>query len=431
MLFYRKHFAAKTLGLVLVITAIGLSGCASFKPKPTSGGSTDYTVTLPPPPPPPVASEPVAPTTPDVDNAASQPRVPGIKILFGTDRLADVKSPGGFGYLRNKELTLGEAYITIPPQHSCGRTERPTVLFTVSLERENGEKHLVLKRPLTILSEDEFRAAIEAYHGEQSLLFVHGYNTTFEAGLYRTAQLANDFNIKGPVFHYSWPSRGKILAYNYDYDSVRISEKYFQHYLTLITSNPNVKNLTIIAHSKGNDLVLESLARMARAAALDGSRRQGPRDPFDQLILASPDLAEDLAHQLIPEVTPMFKGVTLYANNRDIPLFISRFVNGLNFTPRAGQLSSDGLPLREKGVDSIDGTAGDFAFLSLKHDAYVADQSLRNDVRKLIQTGIRPPEQRSPGKLIPIPATNPDFWRLILNPSAPPEPDSCQPSQGR
>ncbi len=37
---------------------------------------------------------------------------------------------------------------------------------------------------------------------------MHGYNTSFDNALYRTAQIAYDLDFDGATFLYSWPSGG-------------------------------------------------------------------------------------------------------------------------------------------------------------------------------------------------------------------------------
>jgi len=45
------------------------------------------------------------------------------------------------------------------------------------------------------------------------LLFVHGYNVSFEDAARRTGQLAYDLGFEGPTVFFSWPSRGSVTAY--------------------------------------------------------------------------------------------------------------------------------------------------------------------------------------------------------------------------
>src|ERR1019366_10617845 len=97
------------------------------------------------------------------------------------------------------------------------------------------KKHFVISRPPEVMSEAQFAAAAKHLAGNgAALLYLHGYNQTFDIGLYRTAQLAYDFQIKGPVFYYSFPSRADPKQYVYDVNSDEQAVPYLERYLSLI-----------------------------------------------------------------------------------------------------------------------------------------------------------------------------------------------------
>ena len=56
---------------------------------------------------------------------------------------------------------------------------------------------------------------------DHALVFVHGYDTSFDNALYRTAQIAYDLRFDGAPFLYSWPSGGAVVSYPYDRESQR------------------------------------------------------------------------------------------------------------------------------------------------------------------------------------------------------------------
>ena len=83
--------------------------------------------------------------------------------------------------------------------------------------------------------------------------------------------------------------------------------------------------------------------------------------------------------------------MTLYAAKNDKALAISRNVNG--GIPRAGDVSEQG-PLILDGVDTIDVTSVSTDSFGLNHSGYAENNDLLQDVKALIETGVRPPEQR-------------------------------------
>ena len=63
---------------------------------------------------------------------------------------------------------------------------------------------------------------------DQALLFVHGYNVTFESALYRTAQIAFDLEFDGVPFLFSWPSKGDFQSYRADLDRANGCKRHLQ-----------------------------------------------------------------------------------------------------------------------------------------------------------------------------------------------------------
>lgn len=322
-----------------------------------------------------------------------------VDILYGTDRTPGPQK-GQFTDGRNGKLTLGSARVTIPPNRTPGIVQRPTVILFFRF-KEDPLKHLALAGPPKVMTQAEFVASA-ASASPGALLYVHGYNTDFAGGLYRTAQLAHDLNFKGYAFHYSWPSRGSMIQYDYDSDSERQAELYFLEYLKILLREAKVRELTIIVHSKGNDMVLSALSTLQESAQ--------PLDPgsLNQLVLASPDVEPNRARQLLAKLGGKFTRITLYANNRDIPLKASKKKAG--GAPRAGQLARDGRPLIIEGVDSIDASAANWDWTGLNHNAYVFDDRLREDLRAVVK-GEGPPEGRT-NHMRKLGKPGAIFWRL-------------------
>src|SRR4051812_10238007 len=70
------------------------------------------------------------------------------------------------------------------------------------------------------LDQPQFRAALDGEIRQRGqghvLLFVHGYNVTFEDAVYRLAQFAFDSGVPAVPVLFTWPSRGRLLQYPYD-----------------------------------------------------------------------------------------------------------------------------------------------------------------------------------------------------------------------
>jgi esterase/lipase superfamily enzyme len=337
-----------------------------------------------------------------------------VPVFFGTDRTASQQSQRVvFGTERAKSLTLGRALVTVPKSHQIPNIERPAVYYlpftriVLYREREDETKHFTMKQ-VTRLTKEEFLALVrERLAGSSSFkdhafVFVHGFNTQFDYAVFRTAQIAYDLRFDGAPFLYSWPSKAEVggAPYAYDRESVTQAEPQFRRFLDMVTGETGAKTVSIIAHSMGNQLVLNTLRDV---------RRSAPRGvEISQVILAAPDVDRDSFEFLAREIQGVSRGVTLYAAANDRALDISRrFWGGV---PRAGDVPAGG-PLVVPGVDTIDVTAINTELLSLHHSGYAEKTALVADIQRLIQTGERPPELRFP-ILQRVKTDKGDYWRV-------------------
>lgn len=314
---------------------------------------------------------------------------------------------------RAKRLEVGLAVVTVPSIHQVPNIERPSnykLPFTdiiIIEEDEDPAKHFTIQE-LEALTPEEFAEKIRAQSKEQALVFVHGFNTTFDAAVYRTAQLSYDlkerYEFDGAAFLYSWPSRGKLspIDYNYDQDSTEVAEPHLKTFLELIANKSGVKSVSIVAHSMGNRVLMRVLSQLKRTSP--SSVR------ISQVILAAPDVDRDKFQELAKGIQGLRKGVTLYAASNDRALQASRKYSG--GVPRAGDVSEQG-PVVVAGVDTIDVTAASTEILSLNHSGYAQKSELLEDISKLIKKGERPPERRTPDLMRRVRSPTGDFWRYL------------------
>src|SRR5260370_26727034 len=71
----------------------------------------------------------------------------------------------------------------------------------------------------------EIEAALKEGEEPQALVFLHGYNVSFEDAAIRAAQIGYDLKVPGPVAFFSWPSRGSLAAYPADEASIEASDQ--------------------------------------------------------------------------------------------------------------------------------------------------------------------------------------------------------------
>ncbi|WP_291179063.1 alpha/beta hydrolase [Hyphomicrobium sp.] len=316
-------------------------------------------------------------------------------VFYGTDRAQKQNEKRvDYGSERGRRLELGRALVTVPKVHKVPSIERPWAIrvFNITLyeEAEDPNRHFTMDE-IKALSEEEFlalvreRLATSARYKDHAFIFVHGYNTSFDYAVYRTAQIAYDLKFDGAPFAYSWPSGGGLASYTYDRESSGQAEPYLKQFMELVINKTGAKSVSVIAHSMGNQPTLQVLRDLRRAKP-DGVQ-------ISQIILAAPDVDRDNFENIAREIQGLASGVTLYAAGNDRALTVSRnFYGGI---PRAGDVPATG-PLVLPGIDTIDVSASSMDSLGLNHSGYAENNALLQDIAALIASGVRPPRLRTP-----------------------------------
>jgi esterase/lipase superfamily enzyme len=334
-----------------------------------------------------------------------------VPVFYGTDReRADNAEKLDYAGDRGRRLELGRALVTVPKSHQVPNIERPWAIripyfdVTIYEEDEDPKKHFTMKE-MKALTRESFLALVRSRLAkserfkDQAFVFVHGFNTTFSHGVFRTAQIAYDLKFDGAPFLYSWPSGGGFSSYTYDRESAGQSEPYMKDFMKLVIDETGAKAVSVIAHSMGNQPVLQVLRDLKR------SMPEGT--VISQIILAAPDVDRDNFDNIAREIIGLAKGVTLYVSSTDQALEASRRFHG--GVPRAGDVPESG-PLVIDGIDTIDITAASTDSLGINHSGYAENNALLNDIAKVIETGA-PPEQRKPPIFERIPAGDKAYWR--------------------
>ena len=343
-----------------------------------------------------------------------------VPVFYGTDR-AVVPDPKRlqFGSERGHVLQLGQALVTVPLSHKVPNIERPWVIeipyFKVKVyeEKEDPAKHFTLQE-IKSLTEEQMLALVKerlkksSTFKDHAFVFIHGFNTSFDNALYRTAQIAYDLKFDGASFLYSWPSGGAVASYTYDRGSVEQAEPLLADFLKLVVEKSGAKSISLIAHSMGNELLLRVLERL---------RPKVPKGvTIGQVILAAPDVDRDKFNIIAREITSYAKGVTLYAASNDRALgYSARFWGG----PRAGDVPDRIGPLIVPGVDTIDVTAVSTDALGLNHSGYAENPALLKDVKALVEYGVRPPDKRLTDLIVMQTQSGGTFWKFPTAPAVP------------
>jgi esterase/lipase superfamily enzyme len=283
-------------------------------------------------------------------------------VLFVTDRLPKPKPDLTF----TSDLNLSDARLSYGAR--C-------------IDPEKG-REVDCDRPIWLheslpaaLTRSPFLDAIHAGNSDV-LLFVHGFNYSFDESLEIALRLVERTGIKAMPVAYSWPSQGRMSAYGSDYDRNEWTIDHLQSFITeLVAALPRGAVLHIVAHSMGNRAVLWALARLHL-----------PEQRLGQLIMIAPDVDAEIFADLVARSGP-FQRRTLYVSRHDLALRTSGWLR--SSTPRAGDARKQFVVIKE--MDTVD--ASPLKASVAGHSVYYYSQVLYDDIGAVLRD--QPPPARN------------------------------------
>ena len=260
-------------------------------------------------------------------------------VLVGTNR--GLGEDGRYTASRGEGLNFHSFDISIPKDRKLGEIKFPT-------GTPNFEKHF-----LTVGHEDlgasggferKLRTSLKALprKDRETIVFVHGFNTSLAEGVYRSAQLMHDFELDGVGVHYAWPSASTPFGYGYDRDSVLFARDGFEEFLRSI-QRAGSERVLVIAHSMGALLTMETL-------------RQSPelKHELDGVLLMSPDIDVDVFRAQASKIGTLPQPFLIFVSQKDRALKLSARLTGQK--DRLGTLN-DPTELSDLKVTILDVTA--------------------------------------------------------------------------
>ena len=154
------------------------------------------------------------------------------------------------------------------------------------------------------------------------LVFIHGFNNSFEDALHRAIQVSR-LNYPGvPVVVVNWPSREKAQSYTYDEASIEWAQDYVNDLLLdLAARSPKI---TLVAHSMGNRAAIRAVQNLNLRSPAIASH-------FDKIVLASADVDRNAVLRQggsLDDLLKFNRKVLIYASYVDVPLKASRNLHG-------------------------------------------------------------------------------------------------------
>jgi esterase/lipase superfamily enzyme/ribosomal protein S18 acetylase RimI-like enzyme len=320
-------------------------------------------------------------------------------VWYATDR--NVVGSGeseGFGVERDNDVHYGKCLITIPKSHRFGKIK--SGWWDRCVHRI--DDCLKLDRVVPF-SEDDFWSEIRSEidkcpSGErQSLVFLHGYNVSFEGAAIRAAQIGFDLKVSGITAFFSWPSKASTFQYLADEATIETSARAIADFLVRFATDSGSERVHLIAHSMGNRGLLRGLQQIVSQA------EQASRVRFGQIFVMAPDIDTELFCQLAEAYRKTSLRTTLYASSDDRAVRTSGFLHNY---PRAGFIPPVTIV---PGVDTIE--VPGFNLLDLGHSYYAEAAAVLHDVFDLIRND-SPPCSRQ--RLVEMKSpTDEIYWRIM------------------
>lgn len=284
-------------------------------------------------------------------------QTPTVEIIYGTDRvpsLPDEKGNVQYGADRSDCLEIGTCTVRIGKdatwEQIVEQSRKTTRNLSLPLEvvsihpvatfAKSGDPPLlhdgeVVEEPERVAADQRAVAALhqtlakrlaETPHKEV-VLYVHGYNNSFEVAARRMADLWHFLGRRGVPVIYSWPAgfkSGPVRAYTHDTESAEFTVYHLKQFIRAVAACSEVQKIHLIAHSRGTAVLITAMRELhleTGGSAMDTRRRL----KLGNVILAAPDMDMQVAAQrvaaerlgLIPE------RATIYLNADDRAIGLS------------------------------------------------------------------------------------------------------------
>lgn len=272
---------------------------------------------------------------------ANEPSVADIQTVhIATTRKASDDPLELFSGERAQGVNYAVIDVSVPKNREPGSTNKAD-------GKPDPAKHFAPTRIDTGKSRETLKADINsslANQGNGLVVFVHGYNNSFANGLYRLAQLAEDYDIQGAALAYSWPSAGRAPLYLYDRDSAQFARTGLVDTIRLATET-QANDIVLVAHSMGTLILMEALRELSISGERDVLKK------INAVVLAAPDIDVDVFRSQIADISPRPQAFAVFVSSRDRALQVSQRVRGGH--PRVGE-GTNIEALRKEGVVVFD-----------------------------------------------------------------------------
>lgn len=324
-----------------------------------------------------------------------------LPLFYVTNRaVQQVAGAPAYGGKKASKLHFGRATVQIPKseiKRQALRRAKASGLLDKATGKLTAAAQLKLLRikqrqNFTTFSKEALEALrLTGLFKDQLLIFIHGYNVSFDEALLRAAQINFDLEFDGALMPFIWPSQGELSGYQIDEKNAAAAAEDLVKLLRQLGRHFPGKKVHFIAHSMGNRVLLRALKKLSHNA--EDWQQLFQNIKLGEIIWAHPDVNRDEFSAVAKRLADLGASMTLYSTRDDWALWASKLFHGI------GRAGSELITV--PGVDTIDITGlkavdrGWFEF-DLNHNVFVRNPILFGDITRLLLTSQRPVHQRSP-----------------------------------
>ncbi|TFF25090.1 alpha/beta fold hydrolase [Jiella endophytica] len=277
---------------------------------------------------------------------ATAPGTHEVDMLVATTRTPSDVPGEVFGDGRGSSLSVENIVVSVPPDSVRKPGE---VIYPKENPGDPAREFVATKiEPLD-------RAGVRRWYQrvaspqKRVIIFVHGFNNSYEDAVLRFAQIRTDLTVNAAPVLFTWPSGGSVFDYLYDRDSANYSRDALEAIIESVSANPNVEDVTLLAHSMGGWLAMEAVRQLA-------IRHGHVPKKLSNIVLASPDIDFDVFFTQLNQIGDASRRITIFTATDDVALRVSRRIAG--DTQRLGAIDITRPSVRQallsRGITAID-----------------------------------------------------------------------------
>ena len=303
--------------------------------------------------------------SPSVSSAQEQQlEVSGIPFLTSRNRTGSEDPERYFGD-RRSTMTAGQCDISSLDLSALGAIVDSAPGFL--------QEEFLRVQKVTVQTEDAVLSALQESVGDYPpVLYVHGFNISFEKGCRRALLLRDNADLDGQMLWFSWPSDGALTNYTRDESDLYWSVPDLADAIVRLDDLFETEKVNVMGHSLGGRGVVLALYEVA-------SRH--PDIELGNVVLLAPDMDFEIFARLLPRIRPIADNITVYVTEGDRPLALSEQLNGY---PRLGEAGNDVALLT--GVEVVDISALPI-WDPTGHLYHIYNPALGDDLSRLLHEG--------------------------------------------